>query len=306
MVIRLNRVPKLNNPVLLACWPGIGNVGLLAIDTIRELLKAEEIGYIEPYEFFYPKKVIIRDSELIDLQFPSSKFYAKQMNTRDLLFFIGEEQPAVGNKTYAEGAKAYKMANYVVDIAEKFGCKRIYTSGAAVTTIHHSMRSRVWAVPNHASLINEIKQYDNTVLMSQIESLEGQGTITGLNGLLLGVARNRNIDAICVMGEIPIYLQGFPILYPKGSKSVMELLSKILDLNLDLSGISAFADRCEAEINSLYDKLPLEAKAHLDEFKIVSEDNMERQAFITDEDKQKILEDLEKFFNTRSKDEDEN
>jgi proteasome assembly chaperone (PAC2) family protein len=120
------------------------------------------------------------------------------------------------------------MANLVIDVAEKFGCRRVYTSGAAVAPIHHTMKPKVWAVPNSKSLIREIRGYSNTVLMSDIEERGGQGNITGLNGLLLGVAKKRGFEAICVMGEIPIYLQGFPFPYPKASKSVLEVLNTYL------------------------------------------------------------------------------
>ncbi|HJX03994.1 MAG TPA: PAC2 family protein [Dehalococcoidia bacterium] len=306
MVIKLNKIPPLHNPVLLACWPGIGNIGLLAVDTIRETLGAEEIGYIEPYEFFYPKKVSIRGGELINLEFPSSRFYAKKTEKRDILFFLGEEQPAWGNKAYAEGAKAYQMANYVLDVAARFGCQRIYTSGAAITTIHHSVRSKVWAVPNNIKLLQEIKVYQNTVLMSEVERPGGQGNITGLNGLLLGVAKKRGMDAICFMGEVPVYLQGFPILYPKGSKSVMEVLASALGIELDLRSISSFAERSESEINCLYDKLPAEARSQLDELKLHTDSTRQRNAQITEEDKEKILDDLDKFFNNKRGEEGEN
>ena len=306
MSIRLVATPVLNNPVMIACWPGIGNIGLLAVDTIRELVQAEELGYIEPYDFFYPKKVIIRDGELVELEFPQSKIYYRKTDKRDILFFLGEEQPVWGNKPYAEGAKAYQLANDVIDIAERFGCQKIFTSGAAVTTIHHTMRSRVWAVPNSVDLVAEIKGYENTVLMSQVESIGGQGTITGLNGLLLGVARKRGIDAICVMGEIPVYLQSFPILYPKGSKSVMEVLSFVLGVSVDLRGITAFAERSEDEINSLYEKLPSEARAQLDELRLATGKAPGRQPEITDDDKKKIMEDLDKYFGQKQGGDGEN
>lgn len=305
MGVRLFKTPELVDPVMIACWPGIGNVGLLAIETLKELLQAEEIGYIEPRDFFYPKKVTIKEGEIISLDFPSSKFFYKRTPGKDIIFFIGEEQPVWGNKAYAEGAKAYEMANMVIDVALRFGCRRIFTSGAAVTAIHHTMRSRVWVVPNNRAIIAEIKNWENILLMSQVENREGQGSITGLNGLLLGVARKRGVDAVCVMGEIPVYLQGFPILYPKGSKAVIELLVQLLDLKVDLSGIAEFTVENEKEINTLYENLPQEAKSQLDELRGRSEKDGTRQANITEDDKKKIMEDLDKFFANKDKEDGE-
>jgi len=193
----------------------------------------------------------------------------------------------------------------VVDVGLDFGCTRIFTSGAAVSPIHHTMRPRVWAVPNSKKMINEMKGYENTVLMSDVEGREGQGSITGLNGLLLGVARKRGLDAVCMMGEIPIYLQGFPIIYPKASKSVLEVLSNILKVNVDLSVIDEFAIRVEREIDGLYEKMPPEIKEQLDKLKHASYIGQAEAASITEDDKKKIMEDIDKLFK-KTTEEDEN
>jgi len=286
---------------MVASWPGIGNIGIIAVDTLRNMLEAEELGEIEPWDFFYPKMVLIRNGELKDLEFPSSKFYFKRTGEKDLLFFIGEEQPADGGRTYAEGKKAYQMANLVLDVAQRFGCKRVYTSGAAVAPIHHTTRPKVWAVPNSKGLISEVKTYENAILMSEIEGREGQGNITGLNGLLLGVARKRGIEAICVMGEIPVYLQGFPFPYPKASKSVLEVLTTAVGIEIDMERIASFIERSDKEIEQLYEKFPPEIKEQLDKLKYVSYDKPTEPTPITEEDKKRILEDIDKFFKKEPK-----
>jgi proteasome assembly chaperone (PAC2) family protein len=301
MGVIIYKEPKLENPVMVASWPGIGNIGIIAVDTLRNMLEAEELGEIEPWDFFYPRKVLIRNGELKDLEFPSSKFYFKRTGEKDLLFFIGEEQPADGGRTYAEGKKAYQMANLVLDVAQRFGCQRVYTSGAAVAPIHHTARPKVWAVPNNKGLISEIKTYENTILMSEIEGRGGQGNITGLNGLLLGVARKRGIEAICIMGEIPVYLQGFPFPYPKASKSVLEVLTSALGIEIDMERISSFIERSDKEIEQLYEKFPPEIKEQLDKLRYVSYARPTEPAPITEEDKKRILEDIDKFFKKEPK-----
>jgi proteasome assembly chaperone (PAC2) family protein len=296
MSIKLYKEPELHNPILVACWPGIGNVGLLAVDTIRRLLEAEELGEIEPWEFFYPRRVLIRGGELKELEFPGNKFYFKRTGIRDLVFFIAEEQPSWEGKAYAEGTKAYQMANLVLDLALKFGCRRLFTSGAAVAPTHHSMRPRVWAVPNMEHLLGEIRSYENTVMMSDIEGRSGDGNITGLNGLLLGVAKKRGIEAICLMGEMPVYLQSFPLLYPKASKAVLEVLAKALGVNINLADITEFAERSEREIDRLYNELPPDAREQLDKLKRISHAESSSASAITEDDKTRILEDVDRFF----------
>jgi proteasome assembly chaperone (PAC2) family protein len=299
MGIRLHQEPQLENPILVASWPGIGNIGIIAVDTLRGLLEAEEFGEIEPRDFFYPKRVLIRKGILEHLEFPSSRFYFKKTQGKDVIFFIGEEQPTEGGRMYAEGRKAYRMANLVLDLAEKFECGRIYTSGAAVALIHHTTRPRVWAVPNSENLMAEIRGYDNTVLMSDIEGRGGHGNITGLNGLLLGVAKKRGFEAICLMGEIPVYLQGLPLSYPKASKSVLEVLSHSLKIEVNLDTLDESDRKVQQGIEEFYRQIPLEIRGQLDRLKHVAYAQPAEPGPITEEEEKKIMEDVDKFFKKR-------
>lgn len=130
MAIKLYKEPKLESPDLVCGWPGIGRIGIMAVDYLRRAIAAEERGEIEPWEFFEPRKVTIQDGLLKDLEFPTNRFYYQRLKNRDLVLFIGEEQPSEGARLYATGGKAYRMANLVLDIAEKFGSPRGFTRRA--------------------------------------------------------------------------------------------------------------------------------------------------------------------------------
>jgi len=301
MGIRLDRIPEVENPVLIAGWPGIGNIGIIAVDTLRGMTRAEEVGEIEPWDFFYPKRVLIRNGELMDLEFPTNKFYFKRTERKDLIFFIGEEQPAQAGRAYAEGKEAYQMANLVLDVALELGCRRVYTSGAAVAPIHHTVIPKVWAVSNNESLVDEVRSYENTILMSDIEGRGGQGNITGLNGLLLGVAKKRGLEAICVMGEIPVYLQGLALAYPKASRSVLEVLTTALGIRIEMGGIDELVESSEREIERVYELFPSEIREQLDKLKYVTYARPAEPELITEEDKKRILEDIDKFFGKEPK-----
>jgi len=77
-----------------------------------------------------------------------------------------------------EGSKAYAMAKWCLDVAQRFGCKRIYTSGAALPPLHHTARSRVWAVAKLSGLLQELA---STKTQCSCRGSRGgrQGTITG-------------------------------------------------------------------------------------------------------------------------------
>jgi proteasome assembly chaperone (PAC2) family protein len=272
MGIKLYREPKLEKPIMFVGWPGIGNIGIIAVNTLKGFLRGEELGEIESWDFFYPRKVSIRDGLLEDLEFPSNKFYCRRLQNKDLIFFTGEEQPTEGGGMYARGEKAYQMANLVLDVGLKFGCERVYTSGACVSPIHHQMKPRVCAVVSSEDLINGVKKYPNTILMSEIGGRgEGEGTIAGLNGLLLGLAKKRGLESICLMGEIPDWLTGASFPYPKASKSVLEVFAEILGIRIDFSFLDKMEGQVEEIIESFYAKFPLEMKEEYNQRKFIAQ-----------------------------------
>jgi proteasome assembly chaperone (PAC2) family protein len=272
MGIKLYREPKLENPMMFVGWPGIGNIGIMAVNILRDLLKAEELGEIESWDFFYPKKVSIRDGLLEDLEFPSNKFYYQRLEKKDVLFFIGEEQPTEGGRMYASGEKAYRMANLVVDVGLKLGCKRIYTSGACVSLTHHQMKPRVCAVVSSENLRGEVERYPNTIVISKTGGRrEGEGTITGLNGLLLAVAKKRGLESMCLMGEIPDWLSGATFPYPKASRSVLEVFAEILGIEMDLNFLEKMEGQIEEIIEGFYVKFPQETKEEYDQRKSLAQ-----------------------------------
>lgn len=272
MGIKLYKEPKLEEPIMFVGWPGIGNIGAVAVETLKGALKAKELGEIESWDFFYPTKVSIRDGLLKDLEFPGNKFYYKRLEKKDLMFFVGDEQPSEGIQMYASGEKALQMANLVLDVALKFGCKRVYTSGACVSLVHHQMKPRVCAVISSEKLITEVQNYQNTIFMSELEDRrEGEGTITGLNGLMLAVAEKRGLEGICLMGEIPNWLSAATFPYPKASKSVLEVFAEILGINIDVGALDKMQEKVEEVIEGFYAKFPPEMRKEYDQLKDIAQ-----------------------------------
>ena len=106
MAVKLVATPDLKEPVLVAGWSGIGNVGVLAVDSLRTQLNAEYLGEIEPWEFFYPSGVVIKGGVLTELNFPQSRFYFARRESGDIIFFIGDEQPGEGVSSSPPAKKA--------------------------------------------------------------------------------------------------------------------------------------------------------------------------------------------------------
>jgi proteasome assembly chaperone (PAC2) family protein len=289
--------PELHQPDMIVGWPGIGDIGIITVNALRQQIEAEEFGEIEPWDFFYPNKVIIRAGVLADVEFPGSKFYYKKLANRDILLFVGDEQPSGRNRVYAEGGKAYEIANLVLDVAEKFGCHRIYTSGAAVAITHHSLKSRVWAVATERKLLTEMKGYANTLLMSEVEGRNNLGNITGLNGLLIGIAKKRGFEGVCLMGEIPDYLSRVPFPYPKASQSVLEVMAAILGIRVDITTLDSMAAQMQGVITNVFRQFPDEVRERIEQRKQVAQPGP-----ITEEDEKWIKDNIDDFFRQEEED----
>ncbi len=293
MGVIMHKEPDLNNPDMLVGWPGIGNIGLIAVDTIRQTLQAEEFAEIEPYDFFYPNKVILRGSILTQMEFPASKFYYKRLPHRDLLFFIGDEQPATRETIYAEGERAYEMANLVLDTATKYNCRRVFTFGAGVGITHHTLIPKVWGVANRKELLAEIRNYPNTILMNAAEGRGNDGSITGLNGLLLGVAQRRGISGISLLGEIPDYLARVPVPYPKASQSLIKTISSVFQLEISTDILGDMVNQMENVVDNVYLQFPPDIRERLEQRRQVSRLHQET---ITEEDQAWLKEHIDDFF----------
>jgi proteasome assembly chaperone (PAC2) family protein len=66
--------------------------------------------------------------------------------------------------------------------------------------------------------------------------------------LLLGLAKFRNIDALCLLGETRGYLPD-----PNTSKSIIEILQGILNVKVDLKGLDKEIERSKEILDRMRD-----------------------------------------------------
>ena len=223
-LVKLYARPKLNSPVLLASWPGVGNVSLIVAAYLKKKLDFKDLAVVDAAQFFEPIGVLAEDGVVDEPHFPQSEFYywKNKAGRSDLILFIGEDQPAT---------KAYDLAACVLDTALRFQVQRIYTCAAAVTRIHHTEEPRVWGVATSQETAQGLSRFN----LVQSGSLH----IAGLNGLLLGVARERGIDGACLLGEVPSYAT--QVQNPIAALAVLRVLTKLLQIELDLDELVEMA-----------------------------------------------------------------
>ena len=233
-LVRYHARPKLNEPAMLAVWPGIGNVAVIVANYLRKQIDFKRLAEIDPSRFFNPIGVVVKDNIVEAPQFPQSRFYywKNKKGAGDLILFIGDDQPVMQN---------YELANVVLDVGIKFQVRRVYTLAAALTHIHHTERPRVWGVGTTRNLTRELRQLD----LIQGGNLQ----IAGLNGLMLGIAKERKIDGICLLGEVPMYATR--VQNPMAALSVLEALTMMLDIKIDMSEMEELAAETQERMKQM-------------------------------------------------------
>jgi hypothetical protein len=97
-----------------------------------------------------------------------------------------------------------------------------------MTRIHHTEKPGVLGVATSQQAAADLKKYD-LISASNLQ-------IAGLNGLLLGVAKERGIDGVCLLGEVPTYATR--IQNPMAALAVLEVLARMLGVEIDLDELA--------------------------------------------------------------------
>lgn len=227
-------------PLLLAAWPGMGNVAYGAAVYLRESLAVEKFAEIVPEGIFFKTGVQIKDGIVTIPELPRGEFYFYKnefeqdaSGAQDIIIFIGESQPVM--------EKEYNLARCVVDVAKEYCVSQIITFAATPVNITHHSDPAVWAVSTDPEILKRLPQYGLKVMNA--------GHIGGLNGLLLGVGREAGIRGTCFLGEIPFYTA--KIENPKSSLAILKVFMKYTGVEIDTSGLSRMAKYVEEEIDKV-------------------------------------------------------
>jgi proteasome assembly chaperone (PAC2) family protein len=100
---------------------------------------------------------------------------------------------------------------------------------------------RVFAVPNNSGQLKLLMEYGVHFM--------GDGNIAGLNGLLISIAAEMGIQGTCLLGEIPFFTA--QIEFPSASLAVLDILTKLLKVEIDMVDLELYANQKEKEIEPL-------------------------------------------------------
>ncbi|MFH1768081.1 MAG: PAC2 family protein, partial [Candidatus Omnitrophota bacterium] len=225
--------PRLKEPVFIAAWPGMGDVSYRTGLFLKEALAFKMFAKLEADDFFKPAGIVVEKGILGLPYMPAGFFYYyKSKQSPDIILFLGEAQPPL---EYGQ-----KLASAVVRFAKKHHSKLIISFAAKPEPIDHKTNPKVLLTATHKDII---EQYGKG------SEILREGQISGLNGLVLGMAKKQRIKGLCLLAEIPFYT--VQIENPKANISILKIIDKYLRLRLDLTPLSERANFIESEIDKL-------------------------------------------------------
>jgi hypothetical protein len=237
--IEIRKRPKLKNPFLVVAWPGMGEVAFKAALHLVDKLKAEAFTHLPAEDFFYLTGSVIQNGVLSTPELPTNTFYywKNKAGKNDLIIFISNAQPDL--------TKAEAYSQRIIQVARTFKAQMIISFAAMPQPVDHVHPVNVWVTSTSKELNNSMKKHNVNLL--------SDGQISGMNGLFLGIAKREGFPGICLLGEIPLYT--IQIENPKASHAVLEVFSKITNIQIDLASLIDQAHAMEEEINKLLDYL---------------------------------------------------
>jgi predicted ATP-grasp superfamily ATP-dependent carboligase len=219
MATKILNGPTLTAPVLIAGWPGMGQVGVGAADYMRRRLNAEPYAQIDVTSYVIPDAIAV-EAGMGRLPDPPKEdiYYVAEPR---LFIFVGDTQLA--------GEAGLKLAGELLDFAQSHGVGTIYTGAAFAMAVSFRSRPEVFGVANEKTLKAGFP-------LLGVEPLK-EGRISGLNGLLLGLAAKRDIAAACFLATMPQYAIETP--NPKASRALVEVFQRVLNTTVDLTEIDS-------------------------------------------------------------------
>jgi uncharacterized protein len=216
-----------NNPILIEGLPGLGLVGKIALRYLIKQLKAKKIAYL--YSPHFPYFVLVNKKGNVRL-LRGAFYYYQNPKGNDIILFSGDSQSQT-----IEGQ--YEIADRMLDYSEKHNVKTIATIGGY--RMEPKDKPKVFIAATSQDVLHRALDAGATLSTSG-------SPIVGTAGLILGLAKFKKIEALCLLGETRGYLPD-----PLAAKSVLEVLKATFNFDLDLAGLDEEIAKAETMVTKL-------------------------------------------------------
>ncbi len=224
--------------LLIAAWPGMGNVAVLAAHFLVQRFGFQPAGELQAPGHFDIGAVEVSAGLVKPPRQPRNVFYSGTLGEGGIrtTIFVGESQPAQG---------AYVLAGKLMDFARAHGVTRVVTFASLGSQMHPAEASSVHGAATDPQSVEQLRDAGVTLM-------EG-GQIGGLNGVVLGAAMERGVSGQCLLGEIPFFAAGVP--NPKAVKSVLDTFATLMGVDIDTSDLDQHIEGMERVLLQMMERM---------------------------------------------------
>ncbi len=216
--------PKIEEIILISSLPDMGRVGGLVTEHIAKNTGAKDAAKIQLSD----KPWINQKDGLIEVPFDEYKILVDEKNS--LVIFTGENQPQEPNMVI-------DLVNFVIETVQKWGKIKMIVSTGGYLPMEKTDGIGVYGIATDQKILDMLKENGIKILPNDVRS------ITWFNGLVLGAAKEKQIDGIGLFGEI------FDAEAPqhKAAINIINKIEKILKIKIDTAELLVKAAEKPAE-----------------------------------------------------------
>ncbi len=201
---------KLKDIILISSLPDMGKVGGLVTQHLTKNLETKKSAQI----ILEDKPWVNLKNSLVEL--PHDEYALTVDEKNAIVIFTGENQPQ-------EPRTVFEIVNTILDLVSKMGNIKMIISAGGYLPSESGKGTLVYGVATNSHSLDILKSNDVKLLSSEVKS------ITWFNGVILGIAKSKNIDGIGLFGEIvdaesPQY---------KAASNILKVIEKILRIKID-------------------------------------------------------------------------
>ena len=216
---------KFNKPILIEGLPGMGNVGKIAIDFMIEIF--------EIYSDRFPSLVFVDEKNIINMC--KINIYYKKIKGKEYFFVSGDIQPV-------DEIGIYEFCDGMLNLFKNCGGKELITLGGIGVENISSKANVYYASTNLRYNFAAIKKYSGHYM----------GPILGVTGILLGLAKKKELKGVCLLAETnpnPGYIG------VHGARELLKVLNDKYDFGLRINVLDKEIKEIEKEITKKVEKI---------------------------------------------------
>lgn len=201
---------SLNDVVLISSLPDMGKVGGLVTQHLKKALKGSEAAKI----ILHDKPWVNQKEGIID--YPIDEYQIFVNEEKKVVIFSGESQPQ-------ESSTVIDLTNNLLATVSEIGKIKLVISTGGYLPNENENAGNVFGVATNEKSLEMLKSHDVGPLNKEVNS------ITWFNGLILGHAKDKDIDGIGLFGKIedpetPQY---------KAASNIVKKIANILGIEID-------------------------------------------------------------------------